>query len=235
MNFVDTLSHVQHHLQRDCDLGMLGCTACKGVVVSELQETTVALIRPSVLLCGTDVHVEEDTFQLASRRMHLKHLSPAERRGVSPLDVLNFPEKKRLADYVTLWQQRPPPKCTFADLAVHLSDQPGLNKFGERTGWVCWSAASNSVPTLRKSGGIMFSPNAGRQFLLKELYAGMGYPSFNFLADEAGVPQFEVFQPMLGLNYSHMKEALGNSQHVASVGVFGAVALATTSQVPQVL
>ena len=229
MSFADTLSHVQHHLQRDTSLGTHGCIfAWRLAALCDVFN--LAELRPSALLCASTTDIEEDTFHLATRRLHLKGQSAADLRALAPVEVLSFNEKKRLADYVTLWQRRPDPKCSFDDLAVHLSDQPNLQQNGKPRGWVCWSAASCSVPTIRKSSGIIYSPNARRQFLLKELFAGMGYPTFQDFAERASVPRFEVFQPILGLTYRHMLESLGDSQHVASVGVFGAVALATSVQ-----
>ena len=67
----------------------------------------------------------------------------------------------------------------------------------------------------------------GCDLLLKELYAGMGFPAFKHLAEAAGVPLYEVYRPLLGLRYSHARTALGNSQVVPQVGVFTACVLAS--------
>ncbi|CAE7632926.1 unnamed protein product, partial [Symbiodinium sp. CCMP2456] len=72
--------------------------------------------------------------------------------------------------------------------------------------WSCSVKAKCSYEDLI-CGGVMFSPAAGRQCLLKELYMGMGFPTFRGLADAAG--------------------ALGNSQVVPQVGVFALCALAS--------
>ena len=56
---------------------------------------------------------------------------------------------------------------------------------------------------------------------------GMGFPTFRALADAAGVPLYQVFKPIQGLSYGHMRQALGNSQVVPQVGVFSLCALAS--------
>ena len=71
------------------------------------------------------------------------------------------------------------------------------------------------------------APAAGRQILLRELFAGMGFPAFQHLADAAGVDVYQVFKPTLGLRYSHMRQALGNAQVVPQVGVFAACLLSS--------
>ena len=193
-------------------------------------------MRSGSLLVGSSTEILEDTYQLSQSRRHLKHLTTAQRMQMPPEALLGLAEKQRVVDYVNLWvAQSEDKRCPFDidDLAVHVSDNPGTNAAGTGQGWVCWSSTSNAIPTLRKSGGIIFSPALKRQYLLKELFAGMGFPSFNFLAEASGVPRFEIFQPTLGLGYRHMKSALGNSQHVANVGVFVACSLASTKLRPE--
>lgn len=137
-----------------------------------------------------------------------------------PSTTMNSAECERLRVYCRLWEQLDHHrKCPWQDLVCHLSDRP-------EKGWLCWSAISNTIPTLRKSGGLMAMPAAGRVLLLKELYAAMGYASFDVLARAAHVHTYQVFKPLLGIGYSHMRAALGNAQHVAQVGVFGLCALA---------
>lgn len=139
--------------------------------------------------------------------------------------VLNSDELGRLEGYMRKWYALSDgEKCDVEDLVVHLGDNPTTQK-----GWTTWSAKSRAIPTLRKTGGLVFSPYASRPVMLKELYAAMGFAVFPHLAEAAKVPLYQVFKPTLQLRYSHMRQALGNAQHVASVGVFTAVSLASSS------
>lgn len=142
---------------------------------------------------------------------------------MDPRNLFNQNEVDRLNTYVQKWSQSDTPVCHFEDLVVHLGDNPKSEK-----GWTTWSAKSLALPTLRRAGGLYASPFAQRQLLLRELYAAMGFPTFPELANAARVPIYQVFRPTVGLWYSHMRQALGNSQHVASVGVFTACALASS-------
>ena len=72
----------------------------------------------------------------------------------------------------------------------------------------------------------MWSMGMGRQLLLKELYSGMGFAVFEEHALASRVP---IYNPLkAGCSFRKSREALGNAQHVANVGVFAAVALAST-------
>ena len=115
--------------------------------------------------------------------------------------------------------------CSYQDLACHCGDDP-------RTGWTTWSAVSNAVPTLRRSSGLIVSPCMNRQFLLKELYCGMGFAVWPFLAESAKVPVFDVFRPGVW-TYPQARQALGNAQHVTCVGTFVACALSSSSWLQQ--
>jgi len=183
-------------------------------------------LRPSAVLVGKRPDIHEDLFHLALCRQHLRGLTNSVDRVVSmhPLAVLNPLEMKRLETYVKLWYgMEHMNKCSWENLAVCLSDEPN-------GGWVTWSGISSAIPTLRRSSGLIASPSAHRVFLLKELFASMGFASFQHLADTARVPLYEVHKPLLGLKYSHMRQALGNAQHVGNVGVFGLCALACVSK-----
>ena len=143
-------------------------------------------------------------------------------RGVfRPLDVLNANEKHRLDTCIELWRRAGGPHiCDADDLVVHLGDQPTL----DGQGWKTWSLTSGAVPTLRRSSGIMWAVGRERPLTLKEQYASMGFCSFLQLASIGRVSLYSVFKPQL--SYSQARQALGNAQHVASVGVFSLCALA---------
>lgn len=171
------------------------------------------------LLCGSPADVQEDCFNLACTRQHLQGLPAEKLLNLQPLQILNEAEVQRASKYLDDWSCSVKAKCSYEDLICHLGDNPNQ--------WRTWSAVSGACPTLRRGGGVMFSPAAGRQCLLKELYMGMGFPTFRGLADAAGVPLYQVFKPLQGLSYAHMRQALGNSQVVPQVGVFALCALAS--------
>ncbi len=179
--------------------------------------------RPRSLLCGKAADVAEDAFHVARTRLHLRGMPLGDLSSMDPMNLFNQNEVERLHTYVQKWSQSSTAVCCFEDLMVHLGDNPKSEK-----GWTTWSAKSLAIPTLRRAGGLYASPCAQRQLLLRELYAGMGFPTFPELAKAALVPIYQVFRPTAGLWYSHMRQALGNSQHVASVGVFTACALASS-------
>ena len=179
-------------------------------------------LRPRALLCGEDADIREDSFHIARTRSHLRSMAVHELASVCPAGLFNHREVQRIHSYLHMWQSSTTHVCSYEDLIVHVGDNPT-----NHGGWTTWSAKSHAVPTLRRAGGLMYSPWARRQVLLRELYAGMGFPTFQFLADAAKVPLFQVFRPTIGLWYGHMRQAVGNAQHVASVGVFNACALAS--------
>jgi len=73
---------------------------------------------------------------------------------------------------------------------------------------------------------MMWSMAMGRQLLLKELYSGMGFAVFEEHALAARIPVYKAVKR--GCSFRKSREALGNAQHVANVGVFAACALAST-------
>ena len=75
----------------------------------------------------------------------------------------------------------------------------------------------------------MMAPFAGRHLTLQELHAGMGYPSVRRLALAAQVDTYTVYWPGTNISYSAMKQALGNSMHVAQIGVWMTIHLACRS------
>ena len=159
--------------------------------------------------------IAQDVAQLGLRRKHvdLNHCH-------HPMQVWTLPELEKASKYVSKYEVASEPKCEWKDLVCHLGDDPRTEK-----GWVTWSARSSAVPTLRKSGGLIAAPAAQRHLTLKELYLGMGYPTFDFAAN---VAQVKIYDAWRGLTYHEARKALGNSMHAAQVGVFVACLLACT-------
>ena len=191
-------------------------------VHAKLQRETDVL-QPRSLVVGSAADVQQDTFQVSRGRRHLRDLDPGTRMRLRPQDLLNFQEQQRLDTYVSLWQdsvRQGKDSCDWQDLVCHLGDSPG-------TGWCTWSNCSGRVPTLRRSSGIMWSASAGRQLLMKELYTAMGFAALPECAAVAGVAPYNVWG--YRSSYNHVRAALGNSQHVANIGIFSLCAMACTA------
>ena len=125
----------------------------------------------------------EDLFHLACSRAHLRQLSVPQRRALQPMDILSPSALNRLECYNLRCQAFLRRRCRSEDLIYDLGDNPG-------TGWTTWSAVSGTLPMLRRSGSMLFAPHFGRQLLLRELFAGYGYPTFEPLAEASGVDVF---------------------------------------------
>ena len=165
---------------------------------------------------STAADIEEDAIGLAATRRHLKKrcLDSAP----LPSETWSSAEHDRCDAYVRKWAALPcQQRCAWEELVCHLGDNPTSEK-----GWTCWSGVSSAIPTIRRSGGIMAVPAAGRHMTLRELYISMGFPCVPFLADVAKVPVYSLDLS----HYSHQKQALGNSFHVAQAGVFVMCSLA---------
>ena len=150
----------------------------------------------------------------------LGYLSFSERLRLPASAILTPVEVDRAQAYVHHWSQdlAAGNGCAFCDLIAHLGDEP-------RGGWITSTTRANAMPTLRRTGGLYFSPWACRHLLLRELYAAHGFPAWTALAHAADVPLYRVFKP--GLSYMQLRAALGNAQVVPQVGVFTACALAS--------
>ena len=101
-------------------------------------------------------------------------------------------------------------RCHRDDLVVHLGDSP-------QTGWTTWSGVSGVMPTIRRSGGLYYVPQLCRHLTLREMYLSMGYPTFVRQLGQDPTMAYRVFIP--GTSWWDARRALGNSMHVAQVGV----------------
>ena len=174
-------------------------------------------LRAGDVLCGNRDDVVFDCLQLA--RMKAKQGPLQLSTPISPHDVLPLSVYERANAYMGLYDQLgSEEKCNMSDFIVHTGDDPR-----NTGGWCTWSAKSSAIPTIRKSSSFFFSPHLMRHVLLMELYMSMGYPSFDWLAHPLGVPTYKVFYHPTA--YNQAKQALGNSFHVAQVGVFMGVLL----------
>jgi hypothetical protein len=97
------------------------------------------------------------------------------------------------------------------DWMYHLGDNPAQR--------LCWSERG-SIPTFRRNCTMMWIPALGRWVTMKEKMASMGWPSYAAFEQRLGVA-LTVPTPGEG------RRLLGNSMHVASVGVATLAALAS--------
>jgi hypothetical protein len=220
------LQQVYHQLQRDAPAGRPSLQSRNMCLLSAFCKhghmflfiwlcyhwDVILKLRPSALLVGTADDIRFDSFMMAPTRQHLSGQSIS-----SPLQLFNSKEQLRYHHYCQKWSALGPHRCAWQDLIINLGDNPN-------GGWTTWSANSNAIPTLRRSGGMMVAAAYQRQVLLKELYAGYGFPTYPKLAEALGVPLYNVFAE--GASYTDLRRIIGNGMHIAQIGVFMGVALA---------
>ena len=113
--------------------------------------------------------------------------------------------------------------CAPNDLIVHSGDDPRPSQTGK--GWLTWSATSNQLPCLRRSGGLYVSTHRCRHLTLEEMYGFMGFASLPIFAEKAALPLYKFDRA--AFTFWQYRRALGNAQHVAHVGVIMTSALAS--------
>ena len=125
--------------------------------------------------------------------------------------VLTEPERQRLCEYGTLWAGRFGSSMhREPDLLVHLGDNPAA-------GFAKWSVPVKGkfmLPTLRKTWKVMWCPYRSRWMTIGERALAMGFPAYRELQIRCGlfVPAFQW----------HQRNLLGNSMHLACIGVWQA-------------
>ena len=182
-------------------------------------------LRPRSLLSLTsELHLLEDLWHLRSARKLLT-MDDAPHDAFACYLPAELDRARSYAEkYLNMDETK---RCQPQDLIVHVGDNPAGTS--QSKGWCTWSAASGKIPTIRRSSGLYLALFHNRHLVMKELYLSMGYPCFPAVAQAAGVAQYEVFLPQF--TYFDCLRALGNSMHVASVGiVVGALMLCTQLQ-----
>ncbi|CAE7804105.1 unnamed protein product [Symbiodinium sp. CCMP2456] len=163
---------------------------------------------------NTDIHLHMD----AICRKRKRHLTAAAvdklRRDASHVDcsfILNAREKKVVAELDKEYRKRYNADPNLdANLVYHLGDSAAY-----RT----WSAPSNSVPTLKRSSGLLWSPKRKRCMTSRELLATLGFPVTKATARAMMVPELPI------LDSNRASRIAGNAMHWSSVGVVQLVAL----------
>ena len=181
--------------------------------------------RPTSLLSlSNSESILEDCHHLwAARARSLQKYGRTVPTSVFDLYLPN--ELRRAHVYATKYFQFDVEKrCLPCDLVAHVGDNPEGSDTSK--GWTTWSAHSGKLPTIRRSSGLYFAIFENRHLLLRELYMSMGYPSMPACAQSAGLRCFNVFPH--GLSYFDSLRALGNSMHVAQVGLATGVFMLST-------
>ena len=109
--------------------------------------------------------------------------------------------------------------CNPKGVVIHLGDSTAYNDNH--------ALYDGIIPTLRHSGGLMWSEGLKRWLAASELFVAMGFAVSWELADAARVPQYHL----PGRHGKEAKVLLGNSMNVPAMGVIIAVMLACTRQV----
>ncbi|CAE7296959.1 unnamed protein product [Symbiodinium natans] len=142
------------------------------------------------------------------------------KRGLGPLTVassdwsylLTTKQVGYLRDYHKLWEEQNAKKGAVSnfppDLLMNLSQDPNVRP-----------AMFQHLPTMRASGGILWSPSMKRWLLDRECALAMGWPVLQATASAAGVPMD---------SFDYKTSQLGNSMHVFAAMLALAVALGCT-------
>ena len=147
----------------------------------------------------------------------------ARRGSRTTLQPMNAGEQSRVANYVDAWQRLPSgSRCDWEDLVVHVGDNP-------KTGWTTWTAHSQSLPTIRRTGSLYYAPAWQRHLTLAEMFLGMGCPTHALSLQWSNLPEsrmIDLYSEGSTLSWFDWRRALGNSMHVAAVGAFAGTMLA---------
>ena len=167
--------------------------------------------RPRSLLVASAAEIREDAELLAKTAA----------RGSANM-LLTKSEQKHVAAYVDKFSKLDCcDQSQWENLVVHVGDNPA-------GGWTTWSAHSNALPTIRKSGSLYFAPAWRRHLTMMEMFLSMGYPSHPLAAEQSHLPEthlLNVYSPDFALSWFDWRRALGNSMHVAAVGAFAGAML----------
>jgi hypothetical protein len=133
--------------------------------------------------------------------------------------VLTSAEARRLDAYLKQWHSKfDSVPHSHSDLVFNLGDNP-------EAGWLYWSAPTRNaprfcMPTLCRSWRVLWLPAFNRWLTVGERLTLMGFPSHPSLAQQYGMSA--PYQ----LPWHIAKQTIGNSMHLANVGVWQAVVAA---------
>jgi len=161
-----------------------------------LARRTMATVSHLFIVSDFELLKEENMVRQKRRLSALTRCTPDWRY------LLSDSQKRRCLDYLALWREQkgtPPeedPACIF-----NLRQDPRC-----RPNWTCRHGA---LPTITRSGGLLWSPMRKRWLLVAEVACAMGFPCQSEMASAALLPADCT-------DYSISQ--IGNSMHTACVG-----------------
>ena len=183
--------------------------AMHNCMVAELRSKTNT--QPCDCLLGTQADIAEEVAEMTCSRQHLKkRLSPICRAS----DYCTVRERRVIKHYMKKSHHH---NMCKKNVIVYLGDD----------GKYLHGISDQRISTFRHSGGLYWALGHDRWVLVKEMLAAMGWPTFPHLSDAALVPIAIPKMPK-----SILRKKIGNSMHVANLGVLILCALLCTSWGP---
>ena len=158
----------------------------------------LSLVRSHVeeCLCAAQPEVSRESWEIMQVRNHTRLGAPVR----CMKDLLT----QRELDVVEAYEMQP------------RSEQEAVVHVGDNTCRQSWSGQSMRIPTYRHSGGYQWLLHRMRFMTIREQLTSMGWPVYNRFARAAGVATEDLLSDIPLQAY---RELLGNSIHVANMGV----------------
>ena len=157
--------------------------------------------------------VSSELLEEENRKRQRLHLGPLERHTTDWSYLLTEQQATFCHDYMGRWQRECGADPTQDESCLFNLCQNPL----KQRSWTYCTSAGYALPTLRFSGSLLWSPKFKRWLLPVECAGAMGWPVRDCHVQATGVPLCKVDFGMT---------QIGNSMHVACVGVVLAVTLA---------
>ena len=157
-----------------------------------------------------------------NRRRRQEHLGPLAGHTSNWSYLLTKAQVKACKDYMVMWQRECGTDPAQDDSCLFDLNQNPLS--GNRKSWTFSASTGYSLPTLRFSGNLLWSPKFKRWLLPVECAGAMGWPVRDSHVLRTGTPP---------CNIDFGNRRLGNSMHIASVGSVVAVTLACTESMQE--
>ena len=173
-------------------------------------------VRGAVPLSDLFFATPSELLEEENRRRKQEHLCPLAGRTSDWSYLLTEVQVKACNDYTGMWQRECGTDPAQDDSCLFdLSQNPLV-----RRSWTFRPRRFNSLPTLRFSGNLLWSPKFKRWLLPVECASAMGWPVRDSHVLATGISPCNID---FGL------PQLGNSMHIACVGTLLAVTLACTA------
>ena len=163
-------------------------------VYSQIQQAQPRKLVPKDALLATKREALKDGMHLMGTRPWLSLDNQQQFRKTGDWSYILSPNEHHYVKVLNeLWMKRRP--RSFEDAAYNLSDNPDAR--------ISWTLNSGAFPTFRTNTKLMYMPVYKRCLTRKECLALMGFPVYQNLADEMGMPLLQVeaeeSQFMLGI------------------------------------